>query len=97
MDVDYGYETLEIEYGDDSTYVPDFVTDEYIIEVKGAYFSEIHDHENTEREKALTTIESLDERDYVVVGQELPADTHIPWEERLKIRELFSNTQPTAS
>jgi transposase len=91
MDVDYGYETLEIEYGDGSTYVPDFVTDEYVIEVKGAYFSEIHGYKNTGREKAMATIENLDERDYVVVGKELPADVHIPWEERSKIRELLSN------
>lgn len=97
--VDYSYESIEVEYYDGSTYVPDFVTDEYVIEVKGAYFSEIHNYENTEHKKALATMESLNERNYVVVGQELPADIHIPWEERSKIRELFSNTQaePTAS
>jgi IS30 family transposase len=95
--VNYNYESLEIEYCEGSTYVPDFVTNEYVIEIKGAYFSEIHGDKNTEREKALAAMESLDERDYVVVGKELPADIHIPWEERSKIRELFSNTQPTAS
>lgn len=51
---------MEIKYSNGSPYYPDFVTDEYIIEVKGAYFSEIHDHKNTEHEK-----------DYVVVGKEL--------------------------
>lgn len=90
MGMDYDYEYLGIKYCNCDTYYPNFVTDEYVIEVKGANFTEIHDCKNTGRQKALATMESLDKREYVVVGEELPADIHIPWEERSRIRELLS-------
>jgi transposase len=90
MGIDYDYESLGIKYRNGDTYYPDFVTDEYVIEVKGEYFSEIYDHKNTEYEKALAAMESLDKRDYVVVGKELPADIHIPWDERARVQDLFS-------
>lgn len=91
MGIDYDYESLGIKYCNGDTYYPDFVTDGYVIEVKGAHFSEIYDHKNTERQKALATMESLEKRDYVVVGKELPADIHIPWNESSRIQKLFSD------
>jgi len=83
--VEYEYEGLVIEYGDSRTYTPDFVTEQYVIEVKG------YVHRN-EKELAEIALEKLDNRKYVVVqndGEKLPADIYIPWEEHETIRELF--------
>ena len=80
--MDYKYESLVIEYGDGRTYTPDFVTDEYVIEVKGHIYS-------NEVEKANAAMNYLDDRDYVVVGKELPADIHIDLEERAALHNLF--------
>ena len=52
--VDYKYESLVIEYGDGRTYTPDFVTDEYVIEVKGHIYS-------NEVEKANAAMNYLDD------------------------------------
>ncbi len=80
--VDYEYESLKIEYGDGRTYTPDFVTDDYVIEVKGRIYS-------TEIEKAEAAMNSLEKKQYVVVGTELPADIHIRLEERAALHKLF--------
>ena len=80
--VDYEYESLEIEYGDGRIYTPDFVTDHYVIEVKGHVYS-------NEVEKANAAMDYLDERKYVVIGRELPADVHIKLKERAAIHSLF--------
>jgi DNA-binding CsgD family transcriptional regulator len=80
--VKYEYESLEIEYGDGRIYTPDFVTDRYVIEVKGHVYS-------NEIEKAHVAMEHLDERDYVVVGTELPADIHISLENQAALHRLF--------
>lgn len=81
-DVAYEYESIEIAYGEQRTYTPDFVTDNYVIEVKG------HIYDN-ERQKARAALRSLDEREYVVVGTALPADIHIPWDDREEVMDLF--------
>jgi len=80
--VEYEYESLEIEYGNDRVYTPDFVTDDYVIEVKGRIYS-------NEVEKANAAINQLTDREYVVVGTELPADIHIRLEERAALHDLF--------
>jgi hypothetical protein len=80
--VDYEYESLEIEYGDGRTYTPDFVTDNYVIEVKGYVYS-------NEVEKAKAAMKHLDTKEYVVIGRELPADIHIEFEERAALHNLF--------
>lgn len=82
-DVDYEYESMEIEYGD-RTYIPDFITDDYIIEVKGWIRG------NDERQKAETTMEKIDDKEYVVVGSELPCDIHIDWENNSELIELLT-------
>ena len=82
--VDYEYESLEISYGDGSTYTPDFVTDQYVIEVKG----HLYEPEKVAK-KARAAITELDDRQYVVVGTAIPADIHVPWENRGQITELF--------
>ncbi len=80
--VNYEYESLKIEYGESRIYTPDFVTDQYVIEVKGVIYG-------NEQKKAKAAISHLDDREYVVVGTKLPADIYIPWEEREKICRLF--------
>jgi|APHM01.1.fsa_nt_gi hypothetical protein len=84
-DVEYNYESLVIEYGDDRSYTPDFVTDQYVIEVKGYVY-------RNEAEKAGIAKQQLTDKQYVVIqesGPKLPADEYIQWEDRHQLRELF--------
>jgi transposase-like protein len=71
------------------TYTPDFVTDEYVIEVKGARWSQIHDEIGSEERKAQAAMNTLSEREYVVIGIELPCDIHISFDEREQLLDLF--------
>jgi len=87
--VEYQNEGITIEYGDGRTYTPDFVTENYVIEVKGQDWGEIYAKEVTAAEKARAAMDSLANREYVVIGEELPADIHINWGERAAIHELF--------
>ncbi len=87
--VEYENEGMTIQYDDGRTYTPDFVTEEYVIEVKGDDWGEIYNKEVTAKQKARAAIDSLNDRAYVVIGKELPADTHINWGERAAIHELF--------
>ena len=82
--VEYEYEPMEIGYGENHTYTPDFVTDNYVIEVKGHIFEG-----NKVVEKAKAAMEHLNAAEYVVVGTELPADIHIPWQERERLLDLL--------
>jgi hypothetical protein len=85
VEYEYEPESSVFEYGTDRTYTPDFVTDQYVIEVKGYVYS-------NEVEKAEIAIEQLIKKQYVVIqdnGSELPADRHIQWDEREEVRELF--------
>lgn len=83
-DIDYSYESLKINYGGDYTYTPDFITDTYVIEVKGRQY-----RPERLKKKAIAARDYFDERDYVVVGTELPADVHIPWHEREDLIDLI--------
>lgn len=82
LDVEYEYESVKIEYGEGRIYTPDFVTGQYVIEVKGAIYA-------NEREKAKAAKSELDNKQYVVIGAKLPADIHIPWEDREAIYDLI--------
>ena len=86
-DVEYEYEpeSSVFEYGNGRIYTPDFITDQYVIEVKGYVC-------DNEAEKAKIAIEQLTDKQYVVVqnnGERLPADRHIQWDEREKLRQLL--------
>jgi hypothetical protein len=85
----YENEGMKITYDDDRTYRPDFVTEDYVIEYKCQDWGEMYNKEVTAKDKAEAAMDALDEREYVVVGTELPADIHIPWEDRETIPELF--------
>jgi len=82
--VEYKYESMKISFGDDRTYTPDFVTESYVIEVKGI----VYDH-NKQRRRAIEAMDQLDKHKYVVVGTKLPADIHISWEDREDLLLLF--------
>jgi hypothetical protein len=86
--VEYENEGIEIAF-DDRTYTPDFVTEDYVIEIKGQDWGKMYNKEVTAKDKAEAAVNTLDRREYVVVGTELPADIHIPWDNREKISELF--------
>ena len=81
--IDYEYEGMRINYGDDRTYIPDFVTENYVIEVKGRIYPGAE-------KKARAAMSQLENREYVVIGTKLPADVHYPIGERAAIRELFN-------
>lgn len=85
--VEYEYEGIIIDYidkvGQTRKYTPDFITDKYIIEVKGIYVKE-----ERVNKKARAAMETED-REYVVVGTEIPCDIHIPWDENEAVTELF--------
>lgn len=87
--VEYENEGITIQYSNGRTYTPDFVTEEYVIEVKGEDWGKIYDKEVTAKEKARAAMDSLNDRAYVVIGKELPADIHINWGERAAVHELF--------
>jgi SOS-response transcriptional repressor LexA len=87
--VEYENEGMTIQYGDARTYTPDFVTEEYVIEVKGEDWGKIYDKKVTAKQKARAAMDSVDDRAYVVIGEELPADIHINWGERAAVHELF--------
>lgn len=97
-DIDYEYEGMEIPYNDNRTYIPDFVTDNYVIEVKG--------RPRNSAEKARAALEYLENREYVLIGgdpalDEIPADHKYHYhDEREQILELFDtdvDRQPSAS
>lgn len=86
--VEYDYEGLEIEYGNNRIYTPDFVTSQYVFEIKG------YSRMPGDGKKAEIAIEQLDNKQYVVIqddGPKLPADVHISWEDREQVRQLFNN------
>jgi len=88
--IEYKNEGIEIAYDDDDRiYTPDFVTEGYVIEVKGQDWGKVYNKEVTAKRKAEAATNALDKREYVVVGTKLPADIHIPWKDRQKIGELF--------
>jgi hypothetical protein len=81
-DITYEYER-EFHLGDGS-YYPDFLVSDYVIEVKG--FSDERSVENAEN-----FIEEFPEYTYVVVGDRLPCDVHLSWEERSELIEVITD------
>lgn len=76
MRVSYQREGMRIPWGTDNThtYYPDFVTDSYIIEVKG----DLELHSQNAVEKACAALQYTDTREYLVIGKEqIPADVFI--------------------
>ncbi len=72
------YEPERFDIGD-RYYTPDFRVDDTIIEVKGYVWE-------GQAERSEMFLETHPEYTYIVVGSELPADIHIPWEERETLR-----------
>lgn len=78
--INYSYEQ-EFELSDGS-YYPDFIVDPEVVEVKGWVTDRAVD-------QAEQFMELYPSYRYTVVGNELPCDVHIPWEDRKKLREVF--------
>lgn len=81
-DIDYEYEReFELSIG---SYYPDFLVGTVVIEVKG--FS-------TERsiEKASAFREEYPNYTYLVIGDEIPCDVHISWENRSEMLEVLED------
>jgi len=84
--VDYEYESEEfvVKYNNNKRYFPDFVTDNFIIEVKGHVRKD-----GNEVQKAEAAMEQYPEKEYVVVGAQLPCDHHFCFDDRHELRRLF--------
>lgn len=82
--IDYGYESLEVDYEAGRKYRPDFVihNQDVIIELKGYLWeSEIAVL------KAEATMEQYPDWNYIVVGENIPCDMHYTWSERQDLVE----------
>lgn len=80
-EIEYEYEPETFKL-DGYTYTPDFVCGStIIIEVKGY----VHDDD---QQKARDLMEDNPDRTYIVVGSELPANYHLPWERREALPSL---------
>lgn len=82
MGIEYKYESLTIQLPNDKKYTPDFVTNNFVIEVKGQLLND------DERYKARQTMKIIDDKEYIVVGTKLPSDYHIPFENRDQLRDI---------
>ena len=88
-DISYEYEAIEISWRDGRIYTPDFITEHYVIEIKGRLYPG-----NYVAEKAEAAIDTLDARDYVLVArdsvaEQVPHDIHISWDEREDLIDLL--------
>jgi hypothetical protein len=87
-DIEYEYEGIEItwvdESGNEHTYTPDFVTENFVIEVKGRVWKE-----GNESTKARAAMDTIDNKQYIVIGNELPCDIHIEWGNEAALLEKF--------
>lgn len=89
--INYEYEPETFELPNGSTYTPDFIIDDRIvIEVKGWA-------DERSRRKAELFMQTYLRFTYVVVGNELPSDIFIDWEERSslleKLEEIKENVE----
>ena len=90
-DIQYEYEGIVISWGNGRLYTPDFITEDYVIEVKGNLYPGSY-----EVKKAQAAVDTLETRDYLLiapdrVAEKLPCDIHIPWDDRESLVELFSS------
>lgn len=80
--IEYVYEEeFELSVG---SYYADFVVDDQVIEVKG-----FADERSVE--KATAFIDEFQDYTYVVVGDRIPCDVHISWEERNELLEVVAD------
>lgn len=71
----------EFEIWDERSYFPDFQVGDIIIEVKGWA-------DEYSEEKAEYFTETYDDHTYVVVGDKMECDIHIPWEDREQLIQV---------
>jgi hypothetical protein len=78
---DYQHEP-RFNFDDGSTYYPDFQTDSTVIEVKGYVDDRAMHH-------AERFIDEYSEYRYIVIGSEMPADIHIPYQKRELLKKVL--------
>jgi hypothetical protein len=64
------------------SYYADFVVDKFVIEIKGCA-------DERSVKKASAFIDEYVDWTYVVVGDQIPCDVHIPWEQRAELLEVI--------
>ena len=80
-DINYEYEPKTFELPNEDTYTPDFIIKgEIVIEVKGW-------PDEKSKERARLFIQKHSEYKYIVVGNEVPNDKFIAWEERDQLKQ----------
>lgn len=81
--LNYTYEREVFELPDDDTYTPDFIIgDQIIVEVKGW-------PDGKSKERARLFMQKYPRYLYVVVGNRIPCDKFIDWEDRGELIEII--------
>lgn len=80
--LEYSYEPQTFELPS-FHYTPDFVIDEFIIEVKG------YDYGGEGAERAREFRKEFPEYTYIALGAALPSDIHLSWESRRRLLDLL--------
>jgi hypothetical protein len=76
----YRYEPRTFEISNEITYTPDFIVDNIVIEVKGW-------PNKISRKRAKKFMSQYPDYIYLVIGNKIPNDVFIPWEDREKLIE----------
>ena len=76
--MDYKYEPKTFELTDELTYTPDFIVDNIVIEVKGL-------PNDISKKRAKNFMQEQPEHHYLVIGNKIPCDSFIDWENREKL------------
>ncbi|MDY6761606.1 MAG: NUMOD3 domain-containing DNA-binding protein [Candidatus Nanohaloarchaea archaeon] len=80
---DYAYESRTLELSAELTYTPDFFVGDTVIEVKGW-------PDELSKKRAKKFLQEFPEYTYIVVGNEIPCDIFIAWDERETLVDVLS-------
>ncbi|MDY6768666.1 MAG: NUMOD3 domain-containing DNA-binding protein [Candidatus Nanohaloarchaea archaeon] len=82
-EINYEYEPETFKLSSGLTYTPDFVVDDIVIEVKGW-------PDDTSKKRAKKFLQVFPRYTSIVVGNEIPCDIFIAWDEREKLVNVLS-------
>lgn len=82
--IDYKYEPETFKLSEELTYTPDFLVGDIVIEVKGW-------PNDISKKRAKLFLEKFSNYTYLVVGNKVPCDIFIEWENRQKLLEVLRN------
>ena len=83
-EINYAYEPETFRLSEELTYTPDFIVGDIVIEVKG-WPNEIS------KKRAKLFLEKFSSYTYLVVGNKVPCDIFVKWEDRKRILDILRN------